>query len=79
MQLQNIVKTPAAFILNARAGVRYDNLELSVFGRNLTDEDAAGGAFRYVNLRDFGFFGRGSNVAFLRRGAQVGARVVYDF
>lgn len=79
MQLQNIVKTPSAFVLNARAGVRYDNLELSIFGRNLTDEDAAGGAFRYVNLRDFGFFGRGSNVAFMRRGAQVGARLVYDF
>jgi len=79
MQLQNIVETPESFILNARAGVRFDNLELSVFGRNITDEDAAGGTFRYVNLRNFGFFGRGSNVAFLRRGSQFGARLVYDF
>jgi len=77
--LQNIVETPDALVINARAGLRADNWDFSVFAQNLTDEDAPGGTFRYVNLRDFGFFGRGSNVAFLRRGAQFGARMIYDF
>ena len=77
--LQNIIETPDALVLNARIGVRNDNWDLSLFGKNITDEDAPGGAFRYVRLRDFQFFGRGSNVAFLRRGAQFGARAIYNF
>lgn len=77
--LQNIIETPESLVLNARIGVRSDNWDLSVFGKNITDEDAPGGAFRYVRLRDFQFFARGSNVAFLRRGAQFGARAIYNF
>lgn len=77
--LQNIIETPDALVLNARIGVRNDNWDLSLFGKNITDQDAPGGTFRYVRLRDFQFFARGSNVAFLRRGAQFGARAIYNF
>ncbi|RKQ71970.1 outer membrane receptor protein involved in Fe transport [Litorimonas taeanensis] len=88
MSVQNIVKTPSATTLNVRAGIKSDNWDFSLYGKNITDEDAPTNAFRYVGLRDFAngatsanqnFFRRGNNVAFLRRGAQVGARFIYDF
>lgn len=78
--VQNIVETGDSFVVNARIGARLnDNIDISLFGNNIFSDDAATNVFRYVDTRSGRFFARGSNVAFLRRPAHFGARLIYDF
>jgi iron complex outermembrane recepter protein len=51
IQTDNFAKVGAAFLLNARLGVKTENFTLSVFGRNLTNEDAVPLATRWFDLR----------------------------
>lgn len=51
IQVDNFAKTGDAFLLNARIGVRSDNWSLTLFGRNLTDEDSIPLATRWFDYR----------------------------
>jgi len=51
IQTDNLAYVPAAFLLNARIGIRTDRFSLVAFGRNLTDEDGAPLATRWFDYR----------------------------
>lgn len=51
VQVDNLAKTGDAFLLNARLGVRMKNFTLTVFGRNLTNEDSIPMATRWFDYR----------------------------
>ncbi|MGB3712523.1 MAG: TonB-dependent receptor [Erythrobacter sp.] len=51
VQVHNLAKTGTTELLNARLGVQGDNWEVSLFGRNLTDEDTIPLATRWFDLR----------------------------
>lgn len=51
IQVDNLAKTGDAFLLNARLGVRTEHWSLTLFGRNLTDEDAIPLATRWFDYR----------------------------
>ncbi len=51
IQTDNFAKVGSAFLLNARIGFKTDNFTLSVFGRNLTNEDSLPLATRWFDLR----------------------------
>jgi len=46
----NLASAPAQTLLNARIGVKSDNLRLELFGYNLTDEDAYAAAARFSDF-----------------------------
>jgi hypothetical protein len=54
VQVHNLAKTPTTELLNARVGIAADRWEVSLFGKNLTDEDAIPIATRWFDLR-YGF------------------------
>jgi iron complex outermembrane recepter protein len=51
IQTDNLAKVGDAFLLNARLGFKTENFTLSVFGRNLTNEDSVPLATRWFDLR----------------------------
>jgi iron complex outermembrane recepter protein len=51
IQTDNFAKVGDTFLLNARIGFKTDNFTLSVFGRNLTNEDSVPLATRWFDLR----------------------------
>ncbi len=51
VQTDNLAKTGDTFLLNARLGVRTKNVTVSLFGRNLTNEDSIPLATRWFDLR----------------------------
>ncbi|MGL5839794.1 MAG: TonB-dependent receptor [Sphingorhabdus sp.] len=51
VQTDNLAKTGDTFLLNARLGIRTENFTVSLFGRNLTDEDSIPLATRWFDLR----------------------------
>lgn len=51
IQVDNLAKTGDAFLLNARIGVRSESWSLTLFGRNLTDEDSIPLATRWFDYR----------------------------
>jgi iron complex outermembrane recepter protein len=51
IQTDNLAKVGSTFLLNARLGFKTDNFTLSVFGRNLTNEDSVPLATRWFDLR----------------------------
>jgi outer membrane receptor protein involved in Fe transport len=51
VQTDNLAKVGSTFLLNARIGFKTDNFTLSVFGRNLTNEDSVPLATRWFDLR----------------------------
>jgi len=51
VQTDNLAYVPAAFLLNARVGIRTDRFSLVAFGRNLTNEDAPPLATRWFDYR----------------------------
>lgn len=51
IQTDNLAKTGDAFLLNARLGIRSEKFTVSLFGRNLTDEDSIPLATRWFDLR----------------------------
>jgi outer membrane receptor protein involved in Fe transport len=68
IQTDNFAKTGDAFLLNARVGVKTERYTLSLFGRNLTDEDSIPLATRWFDLR----YGAGT------RGLPPAAGVTFD-
>lgn len=58
VQVHNLAQTGTTFLLNARIGIRTDNVTVAVFGRNLTNEDSIPLATRWFDLR-YGAGGRG--------------------
>jgi outer membrane receptor protein involved in Fe transport len=51
VQTDNLAKTGDTFLLNARLGIKTENFTVSLFGRNLTDEDSIPLATRWFDLR----------------------------
>ena len=51
VQTDNLAYVPSAFLLNGRIGVKTDRYAISLFGRNLTDEDAPPLATRWFDYR----------------------------
>ncbi len=51
VQVDNLAETGGAFLLNARIGLKLEKFTISVFGRNLTDEDSIPLATRWFDLR----------------------------
>lgn len=51
IQTDNFAKVGDAFLLNARIGFKTENFTLSLFGRNLTNEDSVPLATRWFDLR----------------------------
>lgn len=68
VQVDNLAETGDTFLLNARLGVRFSNVTVSLFGRNLTDEDSIPLATRWFDLR----YGAGT------RGLPAAASVTFD-
>lgn len=74
VQVHNLAETGDTFLLNARIGLRTEHFTVSLFGRNLTDEDSIPLATRWFDLR-YGPGGRGlppaAGVTFDGRPAQI--------
>ena len=51
IQTDNTAETGSAFLLNARIGVKSEHFSLTVFGRNLTNENSIPLATRWFDLR----------------------------
>ncbi|WP_182911977.1 TonB-dependent receptor [Sphingomonas cavernae] len=51
IQVDNLAKTGDAFLLNARLGIRNENWGLTLFGRNLTNEESIPLATRWFDYR----------------------------
>ena len=91
VQVHNLAYVPEATVVGARAGIRAENWTLTVFARNLTDEDAPVMATRWLAIPYFTFSSlnvapanadRSSPRAFFgnpRRGKQFGAEFSYRF
>lgn len=74
VQVDNLAKTGSTFLLNARIGVRTERFSITLFGRNLTNEQAIPLATRWFDYR----YGGGttglpaaSTVTFEGRPAQI--------
>ncbi|MFZ4689158.1 MAG: TonB-dependent receptor [Polymorphobacter sp.] len=75
IQTDNFAYVPEAFLLNARLGIRTTSgIQISLFGRNLTNEDAPALATRWFDYR-YGFATKGlppaSTVSFDGRPATI--------
>jgi outer membrane receptor protein involved in Fe transport len=68
IQVDNLAKTGDAFLLNARIGIKTEQFTVSLFGRNLTNEDSIPLATRWFDLR----YGAGT------RGLPPAASVTFD-
>jgi iron complex outermembrane recepter protein len=68
VQTDNFAKTGDAFLLNARLGVKTEKFTVSLFGRNLTNEDSIPLATRWFDLR----YGAGTT------GLPAAASVTFD-
>ena len=51
VQVHNLAETGETLLLNGRIGAQFGNIEVAVFGRNLTDEDTIPLATRWFDLR----------------------------
>lgn len=51
VQVHNLDETGDTLLVGARAGLRGENWSISIFGRNLTNEDSIGLATRWFDLR----------------------------
>ncbi len=71
-EIHNLQETGDSFRVNGRIGVRSENMELTLFWRNVLNDRTSANLFRYVDPRSFQFFRR-SLVSFLPRESQVGA------
>lgn len=79
-QVQNLIETGESFKANARvnfANTDYGT-EISIWGRNIGDDDTPANVFRYVDPGDFRFFAR-AHVVFLPRGSQFGVTLRQAF
>ena len=72
IQTDNLAFVPAAFLLNARIGIKTDRFTISAFGRNLTNEDALPLATRWFDYR-YGNAARGLPAATLPGGPRFGS------
>lgn len=79
-QVQNLIETGDSFKANARLTFVNDDYgtEVSLWGRNIGDDDTPANVFRYVDPGDFRFFAR-AHVSFLPRGSQYGVTVRKSF
>jgi len=95
IQVHNLMETGDTNILSGQIGVKFDNVRIEIFGRNLTDERTPPAATRWFDLLE-GFstissatpgatsvdrtvVGPRSTFLSYRRGRQIGARVKVDF
>ncbi len=95
IQVHNLMETGDANIFSGQIGVKFDNVRLEIFGRNLFDERTPPAATRWFDLLE-GFntissrtpgatsvdrtvVGPRSTFLSFRRGRQIGARVQLDF
>ncbi len=95
IQVHNLMETGGTNILSGQIGIKYNNVRLEIFGRNLTDERTPPAATRWFDLLE-GFNTIGSTTpgaasvdrtvvgprsTFLsyRRGRQIGVRAKLDF
>jgi iron complex outermembrane recepter protein len=93
VQVHNLAETGDATLVGGRFGLDGDNWQLSVYGRNLTDEDSIVIATRWLQTPYFTFisptantaasgFSRATPRAFfgsLRRGRAFGVELKYEF
>lgn len=57
VQVHNLAETGDALVLGAQIGIRNDNWQLNIFGRNITNEDTIAIATRWFDLRYGGVTG----------------------
>lgn len=77
-QIHNIQETGDSWRANARLGMRSDNLELTLFARNLFNDRTSANVFRYVDPGSFQFFRR-AYVSFLPREQQFGLTAKFKY
>lgn len=75
-QVHNLADTGSATLVNARLGMRSDDITVNIWGKNLTDEDATPLVLRYADGADS--FKR-SFVGTLRRETHYGITVAVGF
>ena len=75
-QVHNLAETGSATLVNARLGMRSDDISVNIWGKNLTDEDATPLVLRYADGADS--FKR-SFVGTLRRETHYGVTVSVGF
>ncbi len=77
-QTHNLQETGDQFDLNLRATMSNENFDVTLWVKNLLDDDAASNVFRYVDPGDFRFFAR-AYVSFLSPGRQAGLTFRYRY
>ncbi len=79
-QVQNLIETGDSVKANARIAFMNEDwgTEVTLWGRNIFDDDAPANVFRYVDPGNFRFFAR-AHVSFLPRGKQFGATIRKTF
>lgn len=77
-QVHNLQETGSSFKVNLRAGIESKDYEVTLWAKNLFDDDTAGNIFRYVDPGDFRFFAR-AHMVFLPKGRQVGLTAKMKF
>lgn len=78
--ISNLTETGESFKTNARLSLGNEDhgTEITLWGRNLFDDDTPANVFQYVDPGDFRFFAR-SHVVFLPRGPQFGLTLRTSF
>jgi len=76
LQVQNTMELDEKVRLNARVGVQNENWNITLWGRNLTDDDTATSGIRYI---DPATFFPAVPVSFMPKLKQVGVTVNYQF
>lgn len=95
IQVHNLMETGGTNILSGQIGIKYNNVRLEIFGRNLTDERTPPAATRWFDLMegfttissatpgatsvDRNLTGPRSTFLSYRRGRQIGVRAKLDF
>jgi outer membrane receptor protein involved in Fe transport len=80
-QVHNLIETGDRMYLNARVGFETDTWTMTLWGRNLTDDDTALDILRYIDGRGAGFaaFNTRGFVISLPKPRQMGISATYKF
>ncbi|MDO6560522.1 TonB-dependent receptor [Paraglaciecola chathamensis] len=76
--VHNLIETGSRQLVNLKAGVQLENVRLTAWVNNVTDNDTPTYVFRYVDVQSFAYGSRAFPVA-PSRGREVGITASYKF
>ena len=76
--VHNLIETGSRTLVNVSAGVQLDNIRLTAWVNNVTDDDTPTYVFRYVDVQSFAYGSRAFPIA-PSRGREVGITASYKF